>query len=51
MIKFSYKGEEYTLINIEDKKDFYRVFVVKDSMITYINVGYLSEMELYPEPA
>ncbi len=49
MIKFLYKGEEYSLINIEAKKDFYRVFVVKDSMITYINVEYLSEMDLYPE--
>lgn len=50
MIKFSYKGQEYSLVSIESGKNCYRVFVVKDSMITYLNIEYLSEMDLYPEP-
>lgn len=50
MIKFSYKGQEYSLISIESREYCYRVFVIKDSIITYLNIEYLSEMDLYPEP-
>ena len=51
MIKFSYKAQEYSLISIQKYQAIFRIFVLTESnTITYLDIEYLSEMEIYPEP-
>ena len=51
MIKFLYKAQEYSLISIQKYQAIFRVFVLTEAnTITYLDIEYLSDMDVYPEP-